>query len=260
MNVVNSELNLKRRIDRFFSSGVQGRKQASVFLNGLAMDAHVYIFGGMLRDISLLGAKGFRSDIDVVFDGNRIQLLASLRLVGVINYKENKFGGFRVRQGDFDFDIWCVEDTWAFKHDLVSQEGVESLLNTTLMNWDAILYHFNDKKFIARDGYLNDLSRGLIDLILEKNPNEAGALVRILRAIYGKNVSVIGERMVDMLRRTLNRNAVDKLIEYEKEHYNDQLINHYKIQCLNEKLSNIKDGEVLDMQTNAMPKQLRFKL
>lgn len=260
MKVVNSKLNLKRRIDRFFSSELEGRKQANIFLGGLAKEAHIYIFGGMLRDISLLGVRGFCSDIDVVFDGNRTQLLKALRVLNVENYKENRFGGYRIKRHSFDFDIWCVEDTWAFKQNIVSKNGIDSLLNTTLMNWDAILYHYNEKDVLTKDYYLNDLSIGLIDIILERNPNEIGALVRILRTIYGKSAAIVGERMVDMLRRSLNRDTTDQLIAYERSHYAVCFINNYKIQCLNEGLRTVKDGDALGIRSNILPKQLPFDL
>lgn len=73
------------------------------------------------------------------FDQNRA-LYQTLKKLNVSSFPENKFGGFRLTHSRMDFDIWRLEDTWAFREDIISLHNIDSLLHTTLMTWDAVIY------------------------------------------------------------------------------------------------------------------------
>jgi predicted nucleotidyltransferase len=75
-------------------------------------DGDVYLFGGVLRDLALYGKKGFKSDIDLVVEGDWSDLVSYIDHIGA---RKNKFGGYRLIVGEWPVDIWNAEETWAIK-------------------------------------------------------------------------------------------------------------------------------------------------
>lgn len=217
-NVVKSQKHLKRRIDDFFLSGCEG-KAARVLIDTLAEHSRAWIFGGMIRDIGLFGRTGFTSDIDIVVDSNREDLLRLLSTINVRNLTCTKLGGIRFHYHDMDFDVWCLSDTWAFKENLIPLEDAHSLFKTTLMTWDAILYDIHSRQVISPENYLDDLHDRRLELVFSQTPNESGSLIKILRTIYNKRVEVLGPLLCTFLHQRLATYHVDALVHYEMTHY-----------------------------------------
>lgn len=240
MNIVNSNGILRQRVKNYFTSDAASNKVASELMHSLAEHAHVYIFGGMIRDLGLYGTEGFSSDIDLVYEGSQQALRNTLSRIGITNPIENKFGGFRFHFSQHDFDIWCLEDTWAFKNKHISLKDVNSLLKTTLMSWDAIIYDFSKNEIIAEDNYLNNLVNRHLDLILPDTPNLVGSMVKILRTIYIKDVVSLGPKLCGFLHERMLESDIDDIIEYEQAHYEEQTIEkeyvlnlHNDLSCFN---------------------------
>lgn len=239
MKVANRNDLLKRRLEDFFSSR-DDRKAARDMMLALAEDTRVWIFGGMIRDIGLFGRKGFCSDIDVVIESDRGDLTNRIKKLPIEYFTVNKFGGIRFRYQEIDFDIWCLADTWAFKQQIISLEDVHSLLETTLMTWDAVLYDLQRRKVISPENYLTDLVEKRLELVLNRTPNEIGSLVKILRTIYGKEVDKLGPKLCQFLREMLRTYSGEILMRYELSHYQTSIINGLKLAnlrmalCLNQ--------------------------
>ncbi|MDO6537413.1 hypothetical protein Q4524_02355 [Alteromonas stellipolaris] len=215
---------LIKRVSRFFNSNTWDKAPVNVLIDSLTQKADTYIFGGMIRDIGLFGLNKFNSDIDIVFNGNKKLLIESFKSVNIENYQENKFGGFRVKSSKWDIDIWTTHDTWAFKNGLVDFNNVGSLLNTTLMTWDSVLFNLETKELIFKDGYLDDLISGRLELVLSENPNEISSLVRFLRAIFGKNVNTLGEKATNFVIMLLAKFSAEEIINYEDDSYSKKYI------------------------------------
>ena len=101
------------------------------FVTDAIPNGDVYLFGGVLRDLALLGRKGFNSDIDVVVEGNWEQFVSYL---DSLKAHKNKFGGYRLTIGGWPVDIWNASETWAIKRGLVRYNGIASLTETTVLN------------------------------------------------------------------------------------------------------------------------------
>ncbi|WP_318357733.1 hypothetical protein [Enterobacter sp.] len=219
--VARNHHHLKSRIDDYFSARFE-HLQAKALIDALASHHQVWIFGGMIRDISLYGYEGFTSDIDVVFEGDREELCRILSSHSVEAQTTNKLGGVRFRYHHIDFDMWCLSDTWAFKENIIPLVDAKSLCQTTLMSWDAALYDVHRQEVIARDSYLDDLMAGYLEVVLRETPNETGSVVRILRTIYSKNVKKLGPVLCEFLKQTLTRYDYHYLAEYEIAHYSSK--------------------------------------
>ena len=79
------------------------------FLSDSLPDGDAYLFGGVLRDLALLGGRGFNSDIDVVVEGDWTSFKKYLDHLGAYR---NKFGGYRLDVASWKVDIWSARETW----------------------------------------------------------------------------------------------------------------------------------------------------
>lgn len=198
----------KKRVVRFFDS--QKRADVIDFIKRLSDVGEVLVFGGLLRDIALFGAKDFNSDIDLVVDCS-VGSLAVFFSREIEEFHRNKFGGYRLEVGGWTVDVWPIRETWAFKNNYVSYTGRDSLLLTTITNWDAVAYSFKEKKIISSSSYLECLRLGELDIVLADNPNEAGVLMRVIRAVCDKHARILMPRVVKYLKQELPKWSADEI-------------------------------------------------
>lgn len=229
MKPVKDKKALEKRVGRFFSSDMSGRHVVTTFIKYIASAYPTFIFGGMIRDIALFGLAKFDSDIDIVVDANQKDLQDLLESYHVGHLVKNKFGGFRFRIQIFDIDIWSVRDTWAFKNKVVEYTDISSVLDTTLMSWDAILYDVKNGRVICRDEYFSDLSKNRLELILDTNPNYLGSIVRVYRAIFWKGATYLGPKACKYILESYNKLSKDEIIMYETISFRKKFITSEKI-------------------------------
>jgi len=158
------------------------------FISDAMPSGDVYLFGGVLRDLALLGQKGFNSDIDLVVEGDWSHLIPYILS---LKAEKNKFGGYRLMVGGWPIDIWSAKETWAIKQGYVAYKGVSSLTETTVLNWDAILMNWRTRELIFRKNYFEEMSSRVLDIVLEQNPNPLGMAVRVFRHFCLKNAKKI---------------------------------------------------------------------
>lgn len=256
-NPVNSLSSLRRRIGHLLNDDLQRRgnniqfelplantelrtrinapsEKISEFLNLITNsvpDGDVYLFGGVLRDIALHGQKGFNSDIDLVVEGDVKRLLKYIVNIGA---KINKFGGYRINIGYTPVDIWRAEDTWAIKQGLVEYNGIFSLTNTTILNWDGILMNWRTKSFIHKSDYFEKLNNRILDIVLEENPNPLGAAVRVFRHISQKDPNKISIKAIKYLASNARKYDYDALRSYELKSYKNTHIRERVVQFFSE--------------------------
>lgn len=238
MNVVSNTQQLEQRINHFFTLRDE-HKKARALLDALARTYPAWIFGGMVRDLGLFGAAGFRSDIDIVIDLPRHQLIAALADLPIGPLRINKFGGIRFRYQTLEFDIWSLNETWAFREKHISCENESSLLKTTLMSWDAVLFDLRSEKIISAERYLPDLHCKHLDLVLHTNPNPCGSVTKILKTIFTKQVKSLGPDLCRFLHEELSKQRYEALHNYDIIHHSSVSFSQQQfnalIDLLNEK-------------------------
>lgn len=186
------------------------------FLSASFPQSEIYIFGGLIRDVALFGKKGFNSDLDLVVLGDWPYCANFLVRFGA---KKNKFGGFRAFVGGWPIDIWNAEETWAIKQGYVQWKDVRSLLETTVLNWDAILMDWRTGGFVCRQEYLSDLRTRYLDVVLKENPNPIGMAVRVFRHLCMKDARKISARAAIYLARATYAYPFDVLVKKERSSY-----------------------------------------
>ena len=182
----------------------------------------LYLFGGVLRDLALFGQRGFNSDIDIVVDDDDwTHLVKYLRSRGVT---QNRFGGFRMKVNEWPIDIWTARETWAIRKGLIEYHGIESLTETTILNWDAILLNWRTKRIICNPDYFRQIRGRVMDVVLTENPNPLGAAVRAFRHLCLKDAKELTTRAARYLADAAHEYPDDTIIKSEIDSYRDSII------------------------------------
>src|SRR5690606_34327191 len=128
---------------------------------------HVALIGGAIRDVARAGKRSFSSDLDfVIFRSNREEFRSRLDACRAV---PNRFGGYRLDEFRLKVDVWHIEDTWARTAGLVRVDEPADLLKCTFFDWDSTIYDLHAGKLVLSDGYLDRLSRNVMDICLEEN-------------------------------------------------------------------------------------------
>lgn len=235
---------VKKRLDRFFSKDAPNeRRPVTSFLNELEECARVFIFGGLVRDVCLKSTRQFRSDVDVVVKVNdHTKFEATL---AKYDYKKNKFGGYRIQNSRWYFDLWEFDKTWAFSEGYVAPENEESLLETTFFNWDAAFYDWQEKQLRYKANYFEDLKEKVLDINLTKNPNELGAFLRSLRLIV-KEQAKTKETLTTFINFYLEKHVDEDILAYEKNHFSNAVLNLKKLRELRNRCAHWQGEQVFE--------------
>jgi hypothetical protein len=191
------------------------------FISDAVPDGDVYLFGGVLRDLALLGRKGFNSDIDLVVEGNWSNVVSYIHS---LNAHKNKFGGYRLQVGGWPIDIWSAKDTWAIKQGLVTYNGIASLTDTTVLNWDAILMNWRTRNFIYRTNYFEQIKDRVLDVVLLENPSPLGMAVRVFRHFCLKDAKKITASAATYMARCAKTFSFQEIKDAEFKSYRNNVI------------------------------------
>lgn len=148
---------------------------------------HAVVFGGTLR--SLLVSRVFQSkpgrprDIDIVVSGATIAQLEEQ--FGETGARRTRFGGLRLRRSIWQFDVWPVGETWAFKHAHVGgMADFAGLPKTTTFNLEAVAVeawpHSGRRRtlYSGNDQFFQGILSRTIELNLADNPFPELTVVR----------------------------------------------------------------------------------
>lgn len=191
------------------------------FLIDALPDGDLYLFGGVLRDLALLGGKSFNSDIDLVVEGDWQSCTKYLDHLGA---RRNKFGGYRLEVAGWDVDIWNARETWAIKQGLVPYRGIASLTETTVLNWDAVLMNWRTRALVFRDRYLDEIQSRTLDIVLEQNPDPSGMAVRVFRHLCLKDAKSVTPRALTYLANCTAIYSLAELSAREVRSYSTSVI------------------------------------
>lgn len=210
------------KIQSDFFEVLLNRPQAQFFVNELQQHGELLLFGGSIRDY--LNNNGFESiprDFDIVIKTN--ECLDSIINTDYYSAKRNKFGGYKFFIDGLKFDVWSLQDTWAFKEHKVNFSNTEDLNKTVFLNIDALFYNIY-KKELCDHGYSEAINNHELDIILSDNPYPELNIARACRfkMKFNLNFSVdLKTYIADWLNSYDNKfSAIEKLKSIEKKRYN----------------------------------------
>lgn len=184
-------------------------------------------FGGTLRSLLLGRLSGQRNlgrprDLDIVVAGNSIEELRERLEPHVV--RQTRFGGLKIERSKWQFDVWPLQQTWAFREDESLSASFTNLPNTTFFNIEAIAVDVWAKPSAPRriysgdDRFFHGLLNQTIEMNRESNPYPALCVVRSL--VMAKTTGfAIGPRLGSYLAAAGDCITDRELDEIQIHHY-----------------------------------------
>ncbi len=184
------------------------------------------LFGGTLR--SLLAARVFEGkrgrprDVDVVVSGAPLADLEDR--FGTILSRRTRFGGLQLKRGRWQFDVWPVGDTWAFKHDKTIEASFAKLPSTTTFNLEAIAVEAwptdgrSRTLFSGEDQFFEGILSRTLELNRDDSPFPELTVVRGL-VMASELRFKIGPRFVRYVREAGRSLTEERLDHIQGSHY-----------------------------------------
>tara|TARA_R100000908_G_scaffold65369_1_gene54972 strand:+ start:22246 stop:22980 length:735 start_codon:yes stop_codon:yes gene_type:complete len=169
--------------------------ELTTFINKTIERVDIYVFSGVIRNY-FLNSHELR-DIDfVVEDISRIR-----EVIENYEYRENSFGGFKIKIGEMDVDLWETKNTWAFKYqNEIDYKLFKVIPNTSFFNFSSVIYHLNRKEFIYNEDFLNFLRKKELEISFYPNPNHQLCLINTL--YYSEKYKLtVGKKLKSFLRK-----------------------------------------------------------
>jgi len=230
---------LRFRVRQYLKDQKWGIELRNVLQRFEVEGCSAYIVGGFLRDLMLYGTSASPRDIDIVFDGvpaDKVEFF-------FWNHKErrNRFGGLRLKLGDCPFDMWSLEDTWAFRNKKVHQLEFSTFPQTTFLNIDAVAFRWkkDSEDEIFSNGFFEGILSRTLEINLEENPFPETCALRSLMVASALNFG-IGPKLAAYISHYSKNASLKELQRIQKVHYG----------------SIIWDGEDLRSCFNAIDAQL----
>lgn len=138
------------------------------FVNELEQLTNVIIFSGVIRNFFL--KKRVIRDLDLILV-DRIAIEELIKSSMVIN--KNSYGGYKIKIGQINIDLWFLEDTWAFKYQKTFNfSELDKLVpSTAFFNFSAIIFKMREKVFHYSIDFVRFLRKKEIDVVYEPNMN-----------------------------------------------------------------------------------------
>ncbi|MGG0304186.1 hypothetical protein ABEY59_26445 [Bacillus albus] len=202
------------------------------FIEELTNVGDLLFFGGSIRDICLFPDNPpLPRDFDIAIkfkDKNKFELITRK-----YSNRRNRFGGFKFKIGNMEFDVWDLENTWAFNNTNL-QASEENLAKSVYLNIDGIVYNFNKSK-IYDELFRTSINACKLDVNLEENPQVELNLLRALvfkdkyKEEYKLNFSSNLKRIFKKYLADESVELVDNLYNLQCTHYNKDHLSKEKI-------------------------------
>lgn len=197
------------------------------------------LFGGTLRSLLTArlfeGRRGRPRDVDVVVSGAPLADLEER--FGAILSRRTRFGGLQLRRGAWQFDVWPVGDTWAFKHDQTTEASFAELPSTTTFNLEAIAVEAwptgsrSRELFSGEDQFFEGILSRTLELNRDDSPFPELTVVRGL-VMASELRFKIGPRFARYVREAGRSLTEERLEHIQNSHYGHARLNSRTLRSL----------------------------
>lgn len=212
---------VRQRISRFLREQVRSRRPAVEVIRTIeGQPWAAYFFGGFARDLAL-GSKSARPrDIDIIAPLASAAEIESVLAQWIV--RRNRFGGYKLHAGTWEFDIWPAFDTWALREFRHRFQGIPDIPKSTFLNVEAILVSVtrNDsgEREVIDGGFLDAWKSREIELNFDENPEPALCVVRSLY-LAQKLSFRIGRRLMEYLAKRRTDTRLASVMAAQLRHY-----------------------------------------
>jgi len=198
------------------------------FIEELSNVGELLFFGGSIRDICFYPEEPpMPRDFDIAIRFKNKKSFDSI--IKKYNYKKNRFGGYKLKISNIEFDIWDLENTWAFKNtNLCPSE--ENLAKSVYLNIDGIVYNFNKEK-LYDEVFRSTIKESKLDITLEENPQIELNLLRALvfKEKYKLELSNNLKSVINDYLKDDSSTLIENLYELQLSHYKTNHFSKEKI-------------------------------
>jgi len=139
--------------------------------------------------------------------------------------RKTRFGGVKLQRKDMEFDIWPIDQTWAYRTDQSNARTYENLPKTTFLNIEAIAIDIWPKAeghkrtiYSDNDSFFKAILNETIEINREENPFPNLCVVRSL--IMAANLRYkIGPNLSRYIEKHGSIASVQELEEVQQKHY-----------------------------------------
>lgn len=212
------------KIEESILSFLRTRPPAEELFKELLKSGNIYLIGGVLREfLDNNGIKDLR-DIDVVIKINDRNLWDEI--IDKYSPSRNKFSGYKFLCSGLIFDVWPINDTWAYKEGIIKinndSEYLKKLQDTVFLNMDSIVYDFSNAEWY-KEKYEEAMESKVIDVVLKKNPQIVLNIVRmfVIKNRYNMTISDNLKSIIVEARNEFNSKEafIDELEKVQKRRY-----------------------------------------
>jgi len=186
--VIKNELIFNNSLQRIDKLKCESKEIEDLF-DALSKIGDIIIVGGALRDFALDDAP---RDIDIIIDSDSPEDFNDA--LKEFDCYRNRFGGYKLIISSIEFDIWSINDNWAFKEGIHNSK-FSNISKGTFYNFDAIALNLTTLQLDA-DIFIQTLNNKMLDITLEEdfiplNPTPEVNIVRAfnIREEWGLNFS-----------------------------------------------------------------------
>ncbi|MEL7499559.1 MAG: hypothetical protein AAFN77_18290 [Planctomycetota bacterium] len=222
---------LRNEVSRFYRRDKRIWKQPIVDMLRTLQEANTeaVFFGGTLRSLlisRLLGNKqGRPRDIDIVVSGNSVDEIKEIVKDKI--ERETRFGGLKVQEANWEFDLWPLEKTWAFVKDDEAHREFSELPKTTFFNMEAIAVEVWPKPgkarkvFAGNNQFFNGIRERVLEINREENPYPSLCVVRGLIMASGLGFD-LGPKLTKYIASHGDGLTLSEIEEVQRAHYGSQ--------------------------------------
>ncbi|MCM2534321.1 hypothetical protein NDK43_20645 [Neobacillus pocheonensis] len=194
------------------------------FIKSLSEIGELLFFGGAIRDYYLHNEyRNMPRDFDIAVKLNFRNEELFENFVEKHTYRRNRFGGYKVKIENIEFDLWNLENTWAFKENKLSA-AEENLAKSVFLSVDGIVYNFNQDT-LYDDALKWSLENKQIKVVLKDNPQKELNLLRAL--VFKKKYNFeLSSELKEEYRRSIDmyKDFYKKLHKLQFSHYKSEFL------------------------------------
>lgn len=208
-NTLKEEVNQQNRSFKIYLKTFLLDADSWKLLMLISKQTDVYIFSGVIRNF-LLGYFENR-DLDIVIrDIDDITI--PRKYLSRIELKRNNFGGYKLKIGMLNVDVWGMEETWGLKYSN-RKSTPQNLIKTAFFNFSSIVYDFNEETFIYGISFLKFYETKSMDVLFQYNPNKPLCILNTM--YYAKKYSfsikyMLCQWIVDNYEESMNFKEVQQ--------------------------------------------------